>query len=267
MGKVTRRVLPSAPILSLALTYIGCEGVLVRSAAGSVLIDGLFGAEAEGFHTPPAAVLADVRSARPPFDRVDVVLATHYHEDHFDPDAVAEYLRASAHTCFASTPQAVERLLVRAPELAPRAVAVEAPEGVRVAHEFGGVRAEAFGLSHGKVNYGDVQHLGWVVTLGGRSVVHLGDGIIDEKTLRRAELLDASIDVGVLPFWFLTYPFGKRLVARAFRPQAVFACHIRLHEREQVVNEIASWIDGAVPLVEPLATYDIDDDGTIRRKE
>lgn len=249
------------------MTYIGCEGVLVRSSAGSVLIDGLFGPEAEGFHTPSAAALAEVRAARPPFDRVDVVLATHHHEDHFDPAAVAEYMRASAHTRFASTPQAVERLLARAPELASRAVAVAAPEGVRVGHEFGGVRAEAFGLSHGKVNYADVQQVGWVVTLDGRSVVHLGDGIIDEKTLRRAQLLDAPIDVGVLPFWFLTYPFGKRLVARAFRPRAVFAVHIRLHEREQVVNEIESWIGDAVPLVEPLANYDIDDDGTIRRKE
>jgi hypothetical protein len=26
-------------------------------------------------------------------------------------------------------------------------------------------------------------------------------------------------------------------------------------------------MDGAVPLVEPLAVYDIDDEGTIRRKE
>lgn len=228
------------------------------------MIDGLFGAEADGYHTPSPQALAEVRAARAPFDRVDVVLATHFHEDHFDAEAVAVYLRASETSNFASTPQAVERLLEHAPELASRAVAVEAPEGVRVAHEFGGVRAEAFGLSHGKVNYADVQQLGWVVTIDGRSIVHLGDGIIDEKTLRRAGLLDTHIDVGVLPFWFLTYPFGKRLVERAFRPRAVFACHVRLHEREQVVNDM-SWLPTAVPLVEPLAVYTVDDDGAILR--
>jgi L-ascorbate metabolism protein UlaG (beta-lactamase superfamily) len=249
----------------LELTYIGCEGVLIRSHAGSVIIDGLFGPEADGYHTPPASELAKVRGAQPPFGGVDVLLATHFHEDHFDPDAVAEYLRASPHTRFASTPQAVGRLLARAPELASRATAVVAEEGVRVAHELGPVRAEAFGLSHGKVNYADVQHLGWVVTLAGQSIVHLGDGIIDEKTLRRAGLLEGNIDVGVLPSWFLTYPFGKRLVARAFRPRAIFACHIRVHEREQVVSEIESWIKDAVPLVEPLAVYDVDD-GVIARR-
>jgi L-ascorbate metabolism protein UlaG (beta-lactamase superfamily) len=208
-----------------------------------------------------------VQAARPPYDGVDVALATHFHEDHFDPVVVASYLRASERTRFLSTPQAVERLVASAPELAPRALAVQAPEGVRVARDFGGVRVEAFGLSHGKVNYGDVQHLGFVVTIDGQHVVHLGDGIIDEKSLRRAGVVDAAIDVGVLPFWFLTYPFGKRLVERAFRPRAIFACHIRLHEREQVQNDIAAWIPSAVPLVEPLAIYDVDDDGTIRRKE
>ena len=252
--------------MELELTYVGCEGVMIRSASGSVLIDGLYGAEAEGYHTPPPETLASLRDARAPFDRVDLVLATHFHEDHFDPGAAAEFMSASERTRFASTPQAVELLLARAPELAPRVVALQAPEGVRVAHDFGAIRAEAFGLSHGKVNYADVQHLGLVVTLDGRQVVHLGDGIIDEKALRRAGLVDAAVDVGVLPFWFLTYPFGKRLVARAFRPRAVFACHIRVHEREQVVGEIASWID-AVALVDPLAVYVIGDDGVIRRKE
>ena len=252
--------------MKLELTYVGCEGVMIRSASGSVLIDGLYGAEAEGYHTPPPATLASLRAAKAPFDRVDLALATHFHEDHFDPGAAAEFLRASERTRFASTPQAIDLLLARAPELSPRVVAIEAPEGVRVAYDFGAIRAEAFGLSHGKVNYADVQHLGLVVTLDGRQVVHLGDGIIDEKALRRAGLVDAAVDVGVLPFWFLTYPFGKRLVARAFRPRAVFACHIRVHEREQVVGEIASWID-AVALVDPLAVYDIGDDGVIRRKE
>ena len=251
--------------LRLELTYIGCEGVLIRSASGAVIIDGLFGPEAEGYHTPPPADLARVRSAQPPFGGVDVVLATHVHEDHFDPGTVADYLRASPNTRFASSQQAVERLLAADPTLAERAFAIEAREGERISNSFGNVTAEAFGLSHGKVNYADVQHLGWVVTLEGRSIVHLGDGIIDEKTLQRAGLIDSAIDVGVLPFWFLTYPFGKRLVARAFRPRAIFACHVRLHEREQVVNEIASWMPDAVALVEPLAVYEIDDAGTIRR--
>ena len=135
-----------------------------------------------------------------------------------------------------------------------------------VSRDFGPVHVLAFGLSHGKVHYADVQHLGFLVSLGGRTVLHLGDGIIDEKALRAAGVLDRVIDVGVLPFWFLTYPFGRRLVSNGFRPRAIFAVHVRMNEREKVTAEIASWID-ATPLLLPMERYDIAADGRVERKE
>ena len=253
--------------MTLELTYIGCEGVLLRAASGSVLIDGLFGDEAAPFGVPPAAVLDRLREARPPFDRIDVILATHFHADHFDAAWVARYLKASPGTHFISTPQAIVQVSEATHgSCASRLHALDAPEGAVIARDMGGIRVEAFGLSHGKVHYADVQHLGLVVTLDGRTVMHLGDGIIDEKSLRAAGVLDRVIDVAVLPFWFLTYPFGKRLVSRGFRPRAIFAVHVRTNERERVVREIASWID-AVPLIEPMSVHVVTADGRVTRKE
>lgn len=251
----------------LHLTYLGCEGVLIRSAAGAVLIDALFGEEAEPFGMPPAGARDALRHARPPFDAVDAVIATHFHGDHLDADAVADYLRASRRARFLSTPQAAGRVIDAAgPALADRVHALTPVAGVREAAQVNGVRVECFGLSHGRVNYADVEHLGVVVRLGGRSILHLGDGIIDEKTLRAAGVLDETADVAVLPFWFLTYPFGRRLMQRSLRPRATFAVHIRASEREQIVNEIASWSD-AVPLTEPMSCHRIDGKGRITREE
>lgn len=253
--------------VSFELTYLGCEGVLVRSGAGTVLIDGLFGDEAAPFGMPPAPVLEKLRDARPPFNHIDLVLATHHHADHFDAESVARHLRANPHARFVSTPQAV----VQAGEAthgacAERLHALDPGDGETVRFDLGAVTVEAFGLSHGRVHYADVQHLGFVVSMGGRSLMHLGDGIIDEKALRAAGVLDRVIDVGVVPFWFLTYPFGKRLVANGFRPRALFAVHVRAHEREKIAAEITSWID-AVPLVEPMSRFEITADGRVTAKE
>jgi L-ascorbate metabolism protein UlaG (beta-lactamase superfamily) len=251
----------------LELTYLGCEGVLVRSSAGTVLIDGLFGDEAAPFGVPPAAVLEKLRDARPPFDGIDLILATHYHADHFDAGFVARHLRANPRARFVSTPQAV----VQAGEAthgacADRLHALDPADGEVARFDAGAFRVEAFGLSHGRVHYADVQHLGLVVTMEGRAVMHLGDGIIDEKALRAAGILDRAIDVGVVPFWFLTYPFGKRLIAHGFRPRALFAVHVRVHEREKIAADIASWID-AVPLLEPMSRFEIAADGRIFAEE
>jgi L-ascorbate metabolism protein UlaG (beta-lactamase superfamily) len=253
--------------VSLDLIYLGCEGVLVRSASGSVLIDGLFGEEAAPFGMPPAEHAGALRHARPPYEGVDVIVATHWHGDHFDPATVADYLRASRRARFVSTPQAAGRLIDAAgPAFADRVHAVPVVEGVREVLEVNGVGVECFGLSHGKVNYADVEHVGVIVRLGGRSLLHLGDGIIDEKSLRAAGVLDETVDAGVLPFWFLTYPFGKRLMRDGLRLRAVFAAHIRVTERERIVNEIASWSD-AIPLLEPLSRHRVTSDGRITRED
>jgi len=247
----------------LSLLYLGCEGVLARAGGVAVLIDALFGEEAAPFTMPGAAVLAALRSARPPFDAVDAVIATHAHGDHFDPDAVAGYLRASPRTHFVSTPQAVARLSSAVGEsLSGRVHAVPPVEGKRRAVVVGGVTVECFGLSHGRVHYADVEQNGVLVRLGERSLVHLGDGIIDEKALRAAGVVDEATDVGVLPFWFLTYPFGRRLAERGFRPSARFAVHIRVSEREQLINEVRETGD-AIPLIEPMTHYRVDDAGRV----
>ena len=77
---------------------------------------------------------------------------------------------------------------------------------------------------------------------------------------------------GIYFKWLVANRLGKLayqilLQRESGRPRSVFACHIRNHERERVEAEIGAWIESAVPLVEPLAVYIIDDDGTIRRKE
>ncbi|HKW12919.1 MAG TPA: MBL fold metallo-hydrolase [Candidatus Krumholzibacteria bacterium] len=253
--------------MALTLTYLGCEGVLVRSDAGSILIDGLYGEEAAPFGVPPEPVLEKLRDARPPFDRVDVILATHFHGDHFDPVAVARHLRANPNSHFVSTTQATVQVMEATHGLLGHRVhGITAAEGVVVRRDVGHVHIQAFGLSHGKVHYADVQHLGFVVTLGERSIIHLGDGIINEKSLRAAGVIDRAIDVGVLPFWFLTYPFGRRLVSNGFRPQALFAVHVRANEREKVTGEIASWID-ATPLIVPMERYEIAAGGGVTKKE
>jgi len=247
----------------LELTYLGCEGVLLRSGAGSVLIDALYDpAEAEPFFVPDAGALAALRSAAPPFEKVDAILATHYHADHFDAHAVASYLAASAATAFVSSAQAASAVENVAGALPGQVCVLDAVDGVRQRVQVGTVDVQGFGLSHGRVHYADVQHLGLLVTLDGKSILHLGDGIIDEKSMRAAGLFDAPIDLAVLPFWFLTYPFGRRLMERTLRPRNIFAVHIRRSEREQVLGEIASFAQSAglnaVALTEPLSRHVVD---------
>jgi L-ascorbate metabolism protein UlaG (beta-lactamase superfamily) len=240
------------------ITFIGNEGVLVESGGRAVLIDALFGDGIAAYTTTPRAVVDSVEMARPPFDSIDVALATHFHPDHFNPYSTGRFLQHSRRSHFVSTAQSRELLTEKVPafdEVASRVHAVAPGDGESESLDLSGVRVDAFGLSHGKVNYGDVEHLGLMVEVGGTTVLHLGDGVIAERSLREAGALDRAIDVAFLPFWYLTYPFGRRLMESALHPNRIFAVHIPPQHQRRLVDEIREFDAGAVPLVEPMARY------------
>jgi len=241
------------------VTFIGNEGVVVRNSRTAVAIDALFGDGAGEYADTPVALRDAIESARPPYDAIRLISATHFHPDHFNARAVIRHLSGNPDASFVSTAQAVA-LVVSAPggvEVRDRLHGMNPPEGERTSIEVDGVRVEAFGLSHGKVHYDDVQHLGLVIYSGKFTMLHLGDGIIDQRALRRAGIFDEAIDMAFVPFWYLTYPFGRRLMGNLLRARRVFAMHIPPAEAAKLASEVTASRPDAVALVRPASTFSV----------
>ncbi|RPJ09360.1 MAG: MBL fold metallo-hydrolase [Spirochaetaceae bacterium] len=76
---------PTASGQAVTVTYLGCAGFLLETGSQKVLIDGVFTANGvRGFITPAADTLEKIRTAAAPFDKIDLFLVGHAHEDHFD---------------------------------------------------------------------------------------------------------------------------------------------------------------------------------------
>jgi L-ascorbate metabolism protein UlaG (beta-lactamase superfamily) len=240
--------------------FIGNEGVVVSTPVGGVAIDALFGRGAGEYTSTPDGLIDAVEAARAPFDRIDALLATHFHPDHFDQRAVARYLCARRQTRLISTPQACAMIDRNDPswdEIAPRVTATFPPAGKRRTILVAGIRVDVFRISHGRVNFGNVEQVGFVVYAGGLSFLHLGDGIIDEKGLDAVGVLEERIDAAFLPFWYLTHEYGKRLMESRLKPRRVFAVHIPPSEQAAIESAIAGFMPDATALVRPMATYTI----------
>src|SRR5688500_17305265 len=138
---------------SLTITFLANEGVMVSSGGTTVLIDALFGDGLRGYGVVTRATRALLESARPPFDHVTAVLATHRHDDHFNAQAVLRHLVSNPAATFISTTEAVA--LVRAADstrtrtMASRLVAATPPPGQRVRiATLAGATIYALGLPH-----------------------------------------------------------------------------------------------------------------------
>lgn len=206
------------------VTFLANEGFLLSAGETRVLVDALFGDGIAGYPAVPEEIRRDLEGGAGRFAGVDLVLASHHHGDHFDPQAVARFLRAQPTARFVSTPQAVERLRQAAPgdALAGRAEGIWPPEGERVSLELGDdLRLSILNLHHGRGRRPEVQNLGFVIELGGLRVLHIGDTEASAEEFRAYDLDGVGIDVGLLPAWQV-----EGSVLAEIRPRHLVAMHL-----------------------------------------
>lgn len=208
----------------LEVTYLGNEGFHLASGETQVLIDALFGDGLSGYPTVPAQVRASLEAAQPPWDDVDLVLASHRHPDHFDASAVAGFLRASQRTWFVSTRETVTLLRDFASpsdDIESRIRGFWPALGDVEKLSLGPIELHLFHLSHG-----DVQNLGVAVEICGLTVLHIGDTEAAADEMIAAGVEDLEPDIALIPTWYLQPGRLNDAVERVLRPAKIVAMHM-----------------------------------------
>ncbi len=147
------------------VTFIHYEGFLITVGDKRILIDGIF-------KTHPRWVIEPILESQPPFDGIDLILATHHHSDHFDSELISQYLQSNPETIVISTKSSVEAILEFDPSLQSRLIAIELDRRESRKLILEGVEIEAIRLSHNRSN---VLNLGFVISIDDVIFFHMGD--------------------------------------------------------------------------------------------
>lgn len=233
---------------SAEIVYIGNEGFFISYAGRGVLIDALVRRGIPPYIRASEEHREQLEKAEPPFDQVQLVLATHDHADHFDAGAIWRHLDYNEQAVFVSTNQAVTR--VRAtpstPEIDERTYAAVPPEGSRAEYALEGIDLDVINLHHGRNRNPPVENVGFLVDIEGFHILHVGDAETSVEELMVHELFRDSIDVAFLPYWLLVDTVDRRIVDEAIRPGRIVAMHL------PAANAAASYFGsaGTLPMLE-----------------
>ena len=182
----------------IAIRYLGQVGFLLQHRGLTIVID--------PYLTDSVDRLTEfksdfwVRAYPPPVDPhtmkgIDLVLCTHDHMDHTDPETLAAIAAASPECRFAAPKQSVD-VMIRAGIASDRVVVLN--EGMPF--PFRDVAIEPVAVAHEEYetdDEGNHRYLGYLLHWGGMTLFHAGDTV---GTPRLAETLSRhSIDVGFLP--------------------------------------------------------------------
>jgi L-ascorbate metabolism protein UlaG (beta-lactamase superfamily) len=210
-----------------SVTYVANSGFLIQAGGKKILIDALF----DGFpgsYAPPVAVREPLLAGLPPFDGIDLILATHRHGDHFSAAAVRQALASNPRAVFVGPAATVATLA----DSSGRARALDPAEGRRAETEVNGIRIEAMRLSHGTPPPGrpDIVNLGYLVTVGGLKFFHTGDidwQIVTPELLTSLGIPGEHVDVAFVPHFFLAVPVPLPFVVEGIRSRFLVASHLQ----------------------------------------
>ena len=217
----------------MEIYYIGNAGFLISYGSKKVLIDAIH--KHPWYLFTPEDVLKKMMDSQPPFENVDLLLVTHSHGDHFDPQLTAQFLSQNPGTILVSDPRVIERLKRVMKEdftkISKRVKNIDLEFGEAAGLTAHGIKVKALGLSHG---YPDYLNLGFIINFNGITLFHPGDMHTEPSKgyLKALHIENQGIDI-VFGGPVLDSPLWKDN-----KPQYYIAMHNRPEQMESSSKEI-----------------------------
>ena len=242
-------LLPAQTRPAVRLTYLGNMGVLLEAGEQRVVVDALHRGELPDYAHLPPDLLAELEGATGRLKRIDVALTTHRHLDHFAAASVAARLRSDSAFHYLAPTQVVDTLrALAAGWFRTRVHPVTPPAGGRAELQLAGIRIAALDLPHQRVRR-SAQNLGYLIRLGGLTILHVGDADRDPARFARHRLAAERIDVAIIPSWYLSQ--APETIRREIAARTVVVSHITPSDTAKVRREVTRDWPGAIVLARP----------------
>jgi L-ascorbate metabolism protein UlaG (beta-lactamase superfamily) len=225
----------SAPVMARA-TYLANASVLVTHGDTKVVFDPLYRNDFRQYRLVPAETERALFAGTAPFDGLDAVFVSHYHEDHFSAVDVLRLLEARPALRLFAPAQAVAGMReVSADRLAavmPRVHAIAlAYQQAPVTLEQGSLVVEAVRIPHSgwPMRQQQVENIAFRVTLdAATTVVHLGDADTSDAHFARDDAYwqRRRTNVAFPPYWFLTSDGGRRVLTQRIGAARSIGIHV-----------------------------------------
>lgn len=228
-------------VADFSIRYIANEGVLIRAGDKQVLIDGLHREYKPAYAFPPPDLQRLLENAEKPYDKINLLLVSHVHLDHFHPQSIALHLKNNPRAALATSEQAVGEIAKNFAEYEKiksqiKPIKHEWKKSVEL--DQNGIKIKFLGLRHANAQHISIQNLGHLIEIGGKKLLHIGDADMTAENFSAFNLARENIDVAFIPYWFLLSANGRNLVKEQFNPKQIVAVHISPDEAEKISAQL-----------------------------
>lgn len=223
------------------ITYIGNAGFLFVYNDRKIIIDALYSSA-----TVPTgvslAVFGKIQKGLPPFDGVDLALATHSHNDHYDSYSVGTFLKNNPDVIFISSNEVryyLEMEYSGFNSIQDRVVAVTLEKGETCELTENGIKLKILGMRHG--GYYSGKNYGYLFEMGDVKILHMGDSLLTQSEIEVFQLPQEEIDVVFVNWWYLINSEYANTVREGIKAKQIVVMHNDIKTFEDRIVDI-DWI-------------------------
>jgi L-ascorbate metabolism protein UlaG (beta-lactamase superfamily) len=203
---------------NLKITYIANCGFLYESQSSKMIIDP-FGTEfGDFFFLPSSDTRTKIETAIEPFDKIDLVLITHIHGDHFNPLLAEKFLLNNKNTKLICPPQVfkvIKDTCVNFKQIESQIISPQIPMNDLKTININGITVTAVRMQHGTdrslqgvkyedyTDYEKTENFGYLIYVDNKVIFHQGDGDlnINEPAVNKVVSKLNHVDIGHLSFF------------------------------------------------------------------
>lgn len=219
----------------ISVTLLANAGVCIGYRGMTLLLDGIFGREGNPFSPLPADCRQKMCRGEPPFEKLDCLLFTHFHPDHFSPEMTMQIVGSRPVRALFFPEDEAEPVQELAYFLRRRDIPF-----VQLSHTTDHtvwrlgehIRLQAFRTQHLGQEFYEVPHVCYRISFDGREVLFTADTDYLHETL--AQISGTALEAAFVNPLFFQALFDKRLFHGALEAKYICVYHIPFREDDRM---------------------------------
>ncbi len=240
----------------LEVAYIANEGFLISTPSTTILVDALF-QNPFGYLSTPRPAFEKMKASAPPFKNLDLVMFSHAHRDHFEPQMVLDLLQKRHTLRMVGNSITIGELKQTAgtdfSAVISRITDLNPDWGTIQEITLAGVKIKAFPVNHAEADRPYVT-LGFLMYLDDFTILHLGDinPPSNADIIPRYGFEKENIDIAFIDPFFLQNETGQALLKDHIRPKKIILMHMRPNEVDNYAQALGRNYDNLLVFHVPM---------------
>jgi len=196
-----------------------------------ILIDGLCNSMLPIYKSPSYEAKELMISGAAPFENVDALLFTHNHSDHFEAESAVRLLKHNINTFMLAPPEVFMEVKSKfSYDESKRLISMDDSLGKSAFINIKGINIQSISMRHDGKEYEDIGNLAYLVDIGGKRILHIGDAKPIAENYRHLELIGKNIDLLIAPFPYIGLPSARQVIEKYIKPKKIAVVHLPCRE-------------------------------------